>query len=67
MLTKFKKKNVSDEHVGTSISSRAIIGIAIGCGVLVLVLVGLGAYAVRQKKRADKAIGLSKPFGNLIK
>ncbi|KAE9455852.1 hypothetical protein C3L33_12247, partial [Rhododendron williamsianum] len=53
-----------DEHGGTSISSRAIIGIAIGCGVLVLVLVGLGAYAVRQKKRAEKAIGLSKPFAS---
>ncbi|XP_058210914.1 leucine-rich repeat receptor protein kinase HPCA1 [Rhododendron vialii] len=53
-----------DEHGGTSISSSMIIGIAIGCGVLVLVLVGLGAYAVRQKKRAEKAIGLSKPFAS---
>ncbi|KAI8559605.1 hypothetical protein RHMOL_Rhmol04G0186500 [Rhododendron molle] len=53
-----------DEHGGTSISSSMIIGIAIGCGVLVLVLVGLGAYAVWQKKRAEKAIGLSKPFAS---
>jgi hypothetical protein len=27
-------------------------------------LVGVGIYAIRQKKRAEKAIGLSKPFGN---
>ncbi|XP_028081351.1 probable leucine-rich repeat receptor-like protein kinase At5g49770 [Camellia sinensis] len=53
-----------DEHGGTSISSGTIIGIAIGCGFLVLLLVGLGAYAVRQKKRAEKAIGLSKPFAS---
>jgi hypothetical protein len=41
-----------------------IVGIAIGCAILVLVLLGLGIYAVKQKKRAEKAIGLSKPFGN---
>ncbi|KAL6998544.1 hypothetical protein U1Q18_008672 [Sarracenia purpurea var. burkii] len=53
-----------DEHRGTSISSSAIIGIAVGCGILVLMLVGLGLYGVRQKKRAEKATGLSKPFAS---
>uniref|UniRef100_A0A5B7ANY1 non-specific serine/threonine protein kinase n=1 Tax=Davidia involucrata TaxID=16924 RepID=A0A5B7ANY1_DAVIN len=52
------------EHGGTSISSAAIVGIAIGCAFLVLVLVGLGIYAVQQKKRAERAIGLSKPFAS---
>ncbi|XAR68684.1 Non-specific serine/threonine protein kinase [Bertholletia excelsa] len=54
----------TDEHKGTSVSSSMIIGISVGCGILVLVLLGLGAYAVRQKKRAEKAIGLSKPFAS---
>ncbi|GAV89007.1 LRR_1 domain-containing protein/Pkinase_Tyr domain-containing protein/LRRNT_2 domain-containing protein, partial [Cephalotus follicularis] len=50
-------------HEGTSISSGGIIGISIGCSLLVLGLVGLGIYAILQKKRADKAIGC-KPFGS---
>lgn len=41
-----------------------IIGIAVGCSFLVLLLVGLGIYAVQQKKRAERAIGMSRPFGN---
>ncbi|KAF5445318.1 hypothetical protein F2P56_034378 [Juglans regia] len=49
---------------GTTISSPVIVGIAIGCAILVLVLVGVGIYAVRQKKRAERAIGLSKPFAS---
>ncbi|XP_057486621.1 leucine-rich repeat receptor protein kinase HPCA1-like [Actinidia eriantha] len=55
-----------DEHGSTSISSIAMIGIASGCGILVLVLVGLGVYAFRQKKRAEIAIGLSKPFASWV-
>ncbi|GFY93137.1 leucine-rich repeat protein kinase family protein [Actinidia rufa] len=43
-----------------------MIGIASGCGILVLVLVGLGVYAFRQKKRAEIAIGLSKPFASWV-
>lgn len=57
-------KYVSDIHGGPSISSGVIIGIGIGCAILVLSLLGVGIYAIRQKKRAEKAIGLSKPFGN---
>ncbi|XP_062158380.1 leucine-rich repeat receptor protein kinase HPCA1 [Alnus glutinosa] len=49
---------------GTSFSTPVIVGIAIGCAILVLVLLGLGVYAVKQKKRAEKAIGLSKPFAS---
>ncbi|KAG6672706.1 hypothetical protein I3842_16G073000 [Carya illinoinensis] len=48
-------------HGATSISSPVIVGIAIGCAILVLVLVGVGIYAVNEKKRAERAIGLSKP------
>ncbi|KAG2664340.1 hypothetical protein I3760_16G078100 [Carya illinoinensis] len=53
-------------HGATSISSPVIVGIAIGCGILVLGLVGVGIYAVRQKKRAERAIGLTSwaPSGN---
>ncbi|XP_038903747.1 probable leucine-rich repeat receptor-like protein kinase At5g49770 isoform X2 [Benincasa hispida] len=49
---------------GTSISPRVIIGVAIGCAFLVLGLIGVGIYAIRQKKRAEKAIGLSRPFAS---
>ena len=40
--------------------------IAIGCTILVLGLVEVVVYTIRQKKRAEKAIGTSKPFGNDI-
>ncbi|KAG8649993.1 hypothetical protein MANES_08G165600v8 [Manihot esculenta] len=53
-----------DEDKGTSLSSSAVAGIAVGCSVLVLGLVGVGIYAVRQKKRAEKALGLSRPFAS---
>ncbi|KAI3709846.1 hypothetical protein L2E82_39614 [Cichorium intybus] len=46
------------------IGVRAVIGISIGCTLLILVLAGLVFYAVKQKKRAEKAIFLSKPFGS---
>lgn len=54
------------EHGGTSLSSAAIIGIGIGSAFLVLLLVGLGVYALWQKKRAERAIGLSKPFASWV-
>ncbi|KAK4487885.1 hypothetical protein RD792_003623 [Penstemon davidsonii] len=41
-----------------------IAGITIGCAFVVLVLAGLGVYAVRQKKLAEQAILLSKPFAS---
>lgn len=57
-------KNGSGERGATSISSSVIAGIASGCAILVLVLVGLGIYAIRQKRLAERAVELSKPFGN---
>ena len=47
----------------TSVSPGVIIGVAIGCTFLVLGLIGVGIYAIWQKKRAERAIGLSRPFG----
>ncbi|KAK3444680.1 hypothetical protein EUGRSUZ_A00883 [Eucalyptus grandis] len=49
-----------------SISKGALAGIAVGCAVLVLVLVGLAIYAIQQKKRAQRATELSKPFASWI-
>lgn len=49
---------------GKSVSTGVVIGIAIGCSFLVLGLVGVGIYAIRQKKRAERAIGLSRPFAS---
>ncbi|KAF7825029.1 putative leucine-rich repeat receptor-like protein kinase [Senna tora] len=53
-----------DSHGANSLSKALVIGIAIGCSFLVLSLIGLGIYAILQKKRAEKAIGLSRPFGS---
>ncbi|KAM7262617.1 hypothetical protein ACFE04_000300 [Oxalis oulophora] len=53
-----------DLQVKPSLSHPVAIGISIGCAVLVLGLVGVGIYAVRQKKRAEEAIELSKPFAS---
>ncbi|XP_061354088.1 leucine-rich repeat receptor protein kinase HPCA1 [Gastrolobium bilobum] len=51
-------------HKGSSLSRGVVIGIATGCTFLVLSLIGLGIYAILQKKRAEKAIGLSRPFAS---
>lgn len=58
-------KNASGER-GASISSSVLAGIISLAVIMVVVLVGLGLYAVRQKKLAERAIGLSKPFGNSV-
>ncbi|XP_027120030.1 leucine-rich repeat receptor protein kinase HPCA1 [Coffea arabica] len=49
---------------GNAISKTIITAIAAGCAILVVLLVGLGIYAVWQKRRAERAIGLSKPFAS---
>ncbi|TYI93219.1 hypothetical protein E1A91_D02G122700v1 [Gossypium mustelinum] len=49
---------------GTSVSKGVIISVATGSAILVLGLVGVGIYAIRQKKRAEKAIGLGNPFAS---
>ncbi|XP_057417146.1 leucine-rich repeat receptor protein kinase HPCA1 [Lotus japonicus] len=54
----------SDSNKGSSLRKGVVIGIAIGCTVLMLSLIGLGVYAILQKKRAEKAIGLSRPFAS---
>ncbi|KAH7667422.1 Non-specific serine/threonine protein kinase protein [Dioscorea alata] len=41
-----------------------IIGIAVGSAVLVIGLMAVGIYAFKQKKRAQRAIELSKPFAS---
>lgn len=55
---------ISDSRRGTSLSRGTIILIASGSVVLILCLIGLAIYAILQKKRAEKAIGISRPFGN---
>lgn len=54
------------EKRGSSMSAKAIISIGIGCGFLFLVLFGVGLYAIRQKKRADRAITMSQPFASWV-
>ncbi|KAG4938885.1 hypothetical protein JHK86_045026 [Glycine max] len=51
-------------HKGASLSKGVVIGISIGCIILVLSLIGLAIYAILQKKRAERAIGLSRPFAS---
>ncbi|KAG2666975.1 hypothetical protein I3760_15G090900 [Carya illinoinensis] len=50
-------------HIFTLCVTRVIIGITITCcAILVLGLLGVGIYAVQQKKRAEGAIGFSTPI-----
>ncbi|XXG42028.1 hypothetical protein AAC387_Pa01g2381 [Persea americana] len=49
---------------GSSISTVVTIGITVGCVLLVLMVVAVGAYAFWQKKRAERAIKLNKPFAS---
>ncbi|XP_011084699.1 probable leucine-rich repeat receptor-like protein kinase At5g49770 [Sesamum indicum] len=53
-----------DENKRAHISKGVIAGITTGCAFLVIVLAGLLTYAIRQKKRAEQAISLSKAFGS---
>ncbi|KAG6581696.1 putative leucine-rich repeat receptor-like protein kinase, partial [Cucurbita argyrosperma subsp. sororia] len=43
-----------------STNTRMVIGIAVGSAFLVLCLIGVGTYAIQQKRRAEKA----QPHGN---
>lgn len=49
---------------GSSMSKGAIVGITVGCVVLILGLIIVGIYAFKQKKIAEKAMVLSKPFAS---
>uniref|UniRef100_M8D3Z8 non-specific serine/threonine protein kinase n=1 Tax=Aegilops tauschii TaxID=37682 RepID=M8D3Z8_AEGTA len=54
-----------DRNVPASKSKGAIIGIAVGCGVLVIALVGAAVYALTQRRRAQKATEeLGGPFAS---
>ncbi|KAF8040830.1 hypothetical protein BT93_B2912 [Corymbia citriodora subsp. variegata] len=55
-----------DPGHGIRISIGVIAGIAVCCSVLVLGLVWFAIYAIRQKKRAQRAMELSKPFASWI-
>jgi serine/threonine protein kinase len=54
----------SDSRKGSTFSRSIIIAIAAGSTFLVLCLIGLIVYAILQKKRAEKAIGISRPFAS---
>eukprot|EP01018_Ginkgo_biloba_P025025 Gb_02426 [translate_table: standard] len=53
-----------DASTSSGLSSAVIIGIAIGAAVLCLAILGIGVYALKQKRRAEKALELSKPFAS---
>ncbi|KAJ0975549.1 hypothetical protein J5N97_017514 [Dioscorea zingiberensis] len=48
----------------STMSKGAVAGIAISCVVLALALIGMGFYALQQKRRAERAAELSKPFAS---
>lgn len=41
-------------------------GIAVGFIILLIILVVVAIYAFGQKKRAERAVGQSKPFGKAL-
>ncbi|XP_044507956.1 leucine-rich repeat receptor protein kinase HPCA1-like [Mangifera indica] len=55
-----------ESHKGTSLSTNVVAGIASAGALLFLCLLGIGFYAFRQKKRAERAIGMSKPFASWV-
>ncbi|PKA51819.1 putative leucine-rich repeat receptor-like protein kinase [Apostasia shenzhenica] len=48
----------------SSMSTGVIAGIAVGCSILLIVLVIVGIYAFKQKKRAEEVAKQSKPFAS---
>ncbi|KAH9332015.1 hypothetical protein KI387_004123, partial [Taxus chinensis] len=46
------------------LSTGAIIGMAVGAAVLVLAILAIGIYALMLKKKAEKAVKNSQPFGS---
>nr|XP_043610443.1 leucine-rich repeat receptor protein kinase HPCA1 [Erigeron canadensis] len=54
----------SGGHRDAPVGVGGIVGITTSCTIMVIILIGLFLYAVRQKKRAEKAIGLSRPFAS---
>ena len=56
------KRGVAAER-RNAISKTIVTAIAACSVILGLLLICLGIYAVRQKRRAERAVELSKPFG----
>ncbi|KAH9332016.1 hypothetical protein KI387_004124, partial [Taxus chinensis] len=46
------------------LSTGAIIGMAVGAAVLVLAILAIGIYALKIKKKTEKAVKNSRPFGS---
>ncbi|KAH0465694.1 hypothetical protein IEQ34_005797 [Dendrobium chrysotoxum] len=53
-----------DQGGKSSMSTGVIIAISVGCALLFVGLVGAGIYALLQKKRARKAMEISRPFSS---
>ncbi|WOL06826.1 putative leucine-rich repeat receptor-like protein kinase [Canna indica] len=56
--------NPSPYTFGHKANQGLIIGLVVGCTAAVIVIGGLGIYALWQKKRAKKAINLNNPFAS---
>ncbi|XP_078160318.1 leucine-rich repeat protein kinase family protein isoform X2 [Carex rostrata] len=48
----------------SSKNTSLIIGISVGCALLVIALIGAAFYGVKQKQKAQKAMELSRPFAS---
>lgn len=53
--------------LGSNKSSRVglIVGVSIGVSFLVLLIILAGIYALRQRKKAKRAVEKSNPFGKI--
>ncbi|KAJ3682943.1 hypothetical protein LUZ60_013170 [Juncus effusus] len=56
--------NDNEESGGSANHTGLIIGISVGCVILIIALVGAAIYAIKQKQRAQRAMELSRPFAS---
>lgn len=63
MFVNYVALDVSQKR--STMSKAAVAGIVFSCIVLIIVLMAVGFYALRQRNRAERAAELSKPFGNI--
>ncbi|XP_038980381.1 probable leucine-rich repeat receptor-like protein kinase At5g49770 isoform X2 [Phoenix dactylifera] len=54
------------ETRGNPLNSGLIIGATVGCVLMILGLVMVGIYALRQRKQAQRAIALTNPFASWV-
>lgn len=59
-----KRYAFTESSSRSSLGTNAKIGIGVGAAVLALVVCGLCCFAFLQKRRADKAVELSRPFAS---